>query len=293
MGANASASACCEEQPVTLPVEVVGAVQHDDIYFPEPLSPGDSHSDLEAVLPDDILRPRTSVRSVMSSLSSELLTLSMSPQSSDLPMVQRAISFKVEREIVRGIPLVVTLRNFGKLWKTSPLELDWESQTKLWSMSQPVDKFDVFFSHTWRTRGSRKVLSLLFQHGWRTLLMLSFGCAAVVCILSAVGMLPTTPLAWPVNVMGFKAFCPFSPWTQLAGTLALQISLCILPYCSCACYSPKCFLDVVSIHQTDRRMKQRGVYGLGGFLSISKEMHVLWSPPYLTRSLLADKRYMA
>ena len=276
-------------------MEVVGAAQYDDNYcFPEPSSPRSSvdesiESGLEVVLPDDILPPRVSVRS---SLSSELLTLSVSPQwSSDLPMVQRAISFKVERELVRGIPLVVTLRNFGKLWSTSPLELDLESQTKLWDMSQPVDKFDVFFSHTWRTRGSRKVLSLLFQHGWRTLLIHSLCCASVVCILSAMGLLPTTPLTWPVHVLGFKAMCPFSPWTHLTGTLVLHISMFILPYCSRASYSPICFLDVVSIHQTDRRMKQRGVYGLGGFLGISKEMHVLWSPPYLTRSSAADRRY--
>lgn len=28
---------------------------------------------------------------------------------------------------------------------------------------------------------------------------------------------------------------------------------------------------------------ERGIYGLGGFLSVAKELRVLWSTPYLSR----------
>lgn len=45
------------------------------------------------------------------------------------------------------------------------------------------------------------------------------------------------------------------------------------------------FVDVASIHQVDEDMKERGIYGLGGFLKASKELRILWSPPYLTRQL--------
>ncbi len=44
-----------------------------------------------------------------------------------------------------------------------------------------------------------------------------------------------------------------------------------------------CFLDVVSIHQTDAGLMERGIYGLGGFLKVAKELRVLWSRPYLSR----------
>lgn len=44
-----------------------------------------------------------------------------------------------------------------------------------------------------------------------------------------------------------------------------------------------CFLDVACIHQTDHELMERGVYGLGAFLKRSKELRILWSPPYLTR----------
>ena len=38
--------------------------------------------------------------------------------------------------------------------------------------------------------------------------------------------------------------------------------------------SPKGFLDVVSIHQTDPALMERGIYGLGGFLQVSQELRV-------------------
>ncbi|CAE7614654.1 unnamed protein product, partial [Symbiodinium sp. CCMP2456] len=44
-----------------------------------------------------------------------------------------------------------------------------------------------------------------------------------------------------------------------------------------------CFLDVVSINQGDLGMMRQGIYGLGGFLSASKELRILYSAPYLTR----------
>ena len=231
----------------------------------------------------ELLPIRISVRSNLSSLSSELRVMHRGTGSTELPMVQHCISFNRQRiaDITRGIPVARSLRNFGKLWKKSPLELDPISQNELWEKGENVESFDVFFSHTWRTPGSQKFLSLLFQYGWRTV-MASCGCSVMlVFLLGAFGVLPMTSLTWPVDVLDFKVFCPFAPWSYLTGTLTLQVSLFLYPYCSCK--SPKCFLDVVSIHQTSKSAKMRGIYGLGGFLSISDEMRVLWSPPYLTR----------
>lgn len=36
-------------------------------------------------------------------------------------------------------------------------------------------------------------------------------------------------------------------------------------------------------HQ-DPAQRERGIYGIGGFLAVTKEMRILWSPPYLSRS---------
>ena len=39
--------------------------------------------------------------------------------------------------------------------------------------------------------------------------------------------------------------------------------------------------DVACISQVDENLKTRGVYGLGGFLSVAKELRILWGPSYL------------
>ena len=41
----------------------------------------------------------------------------------------------------------------------------------------------------------------------------------------------------------------------------------------------------VCIHQEDPDLTRRGVYGLGVYLRMSKELRVLWSSPYFTRPL--------
>ena len=200
------------------------------------------------------------------------------------PSVIEAISLRVDREVVRGIPVTRTLRNHGQLWKKSPADLDPNSRLKLWEKSQLLEQFDVFFSHTWRTPGRWKFIALLFQYGW-PFAMASWFCAVVlVVILGVLGLLPT-PFIYRMNILGFEASCPYAPWAYISGSLTMLISLLAFPYCDFAHQSPKCFLDVVSIHQTDPELTMRGVYGLGGFLRVSKEMRVLWSPPYLTRCL--------
>ena len=88
-------------------------------------------------------------------------------------------------------------------------------------------------------------------------------------------------------------------WSVVLGTGSLTISLLQSPAScqgECTCVIPFllapwmplanqrfAFLDVASIHQVDEDMKERGIYGLGGFLKASKELRILWSPPYLTR----------
>ena len=44
-----------------------------------------------------------------------------------------------------------------------------------------------------------------------------------------------------------------------------------------------CFLDIVSINQVNPDLTEIGVYGIGGFLSVAKELRILWSVPYMSR----------
>lgn len=67
---------------------------------------------------------------------------------------------------------------------------------------------------------------------------------------------------------------------RVSAILAVLLGLAVAPF---RCSSEICFVDVVSIDQADPQLTRLGVYGLAGFLSRSKELRVLWSPPYLSR----------
>ncbi|CAE7544015.1 unnamed protein product [Symbiodinium natans] len=189
---------------------------------------------------------------------------------------------QVDNSIARGISVGSSLGAGGRLWQTSPVDMDEDSRSRLWDKSKPVERFDVFFSHSWRTPGKWKVLSLLFQYGW-PFVMVCWACVAgLVFVLGAFGLL-STPLIFNADVLDFKKACPFAPWVYLSGIFTVLISLLLSPYWLYLRRSPNCFLDVVSINQSDPDLMERGIYGLGGFLSISNELRVLWSPPYLSR----------
>ena len=206
---------------------------------------------------------------------------------SELPVsLQATISFKVDRAAAHGIPVFSILRDFGLRKLTSPSYLDLRFQRRLWERSHPAEAFDVFFSHTWNAPGRLKFLSLLFQYGWPTVTVSWLCVVTVAFVQGAFGLVPL-PFTFHADTLGFKADCPYAPWAWLSGTLAVLISLFLFPYCCCASCSPTCFLDVASVHQTDPVLKERGVLGLGGFLQISKELRVLWSPTYLSRPTVA------
>mmetsp|Transcript_53653 Transcript_53653/g.128317 ORF Transcript_53653/g.128317 Transcript_53653/m.128317 type:complete len:514 (-) Transcript_53653:34-1575(-) len=190
---------------------------------------------------------------------------------------------EVDAEIARGIFLRESLRQGGRLWLTCPAKLDEKSCAALWNRSRPVKRFDVFLSHAWMTAGRWKLLSLLMQSGSHQVLfvwVLGVGAAAA---LSLLGLLPS-PWTFQARVDGLDVSIPFGPWILLASFLATFLGLVSAPYFpSTRRQSDICFVDVASIHQSDKDLMERGIYGIGGFLSISSELRVLWSAPYLSR----------
>lgn len=189
----------------------------------------------------------------------------------------------VDTEIVRGITLRESLRSFGRLWRWSPLDLREEDRKKLWQRSKQVPGFDTFLSHTWLTAGRWKVLTLLVRSGWHMMLVGWFFGVLVAMLLCLVDILPM-PVPWLVETVGFTKVCQLSWWILILGTTSSLLGLLGSVYVpNSVSRSEVCFLDVVSIHQTDAQLMERGIYGLGGFLKVAKELRVLWSPPYLSR----------
>eukprot|EP00435_Cladocopium_sp_Y103_P068989 s352_g32.t1 len=186
-----------------------------------------------------------------------------------------------DTEIMRGVPLKHTLRNFGRIWRQSPLDMTEDERLHLWDAAFAVKEFDVFLSHTWHTKGIWKFLSLSLQLTWIHVLLWGLGAAIFFEFLFFVDALPPLGDPWEVNFQGYQGTAPFSLWA-VVGECTSVLPFLLAPWMPFA-NQRFAFVDVASIHQVDESMKERGIYGLGGFLKASKELRILWSPPYLSR----------
>jgi len=187
---------------------------------------------------------------------------------------------EIDEDIMRGANLRRTLWHCGRAWRRPPSELSENERAELWKYSTPVDGFDTFFSHTWLTPGKWKVFSLMLQKGWQVMLVSWAIAVAVMMLLCTEDVLPM-PWTYQSEFHEFEEGCPFGPWIQCAGIVALIFGMVISPYVPT--YQETVFFDMFSIHQTDARLMERGVYGLGGCLRRSRQLQVLWSSPYLSR----------
>jgi len=70
---------------------------------------------------------------------------------------------------------------------------------------------------------------------------------------------------------------------MILGTFATLVGLVLSPYCPRCKPMDMCFIDAACVHQTDEELMKRGIHGIGGFLLVSKELRIIWSPVYLTR----------
>ena len=108
---------------------------------------------------------------------------------------------------------------------------------------------DVFFSHTWRTKGSEKILALLFQFGWHIALLLWILVAGITFALVATGVL-VSPFKVEISLLSFSDEIAYFPWIAIATAGSFIVSYMILPYVLLFSRPTTCFLDVVCIHQS-------------------------------------------
>lgn len=185
---------------------------------------------------------------------------------------------EVDTEILRGVPFHKALRQpslllWPSLYRHKP------RAAELWKRSQKVDGFDFFISHTWRTPGRWKILSLLMQSGWAHGLLGGFFGVALILILECFEVIKPVGMGTMI-VAGVEYTFPASPWVMIFGPICIILGVCaslLVPL-----RSQLCFLDMTSIHQSDLKLLERGIYSIGGFLSVSKELRVLYTPPYFT-----------
>ncbi|CAK9065324.1 Putative serine/threonine-protein kinase [Durusdinium trenchii] len=189
----------------------------------------------------------------------------------------------IDKEIMRAVPLSRTLRGVGRLWRRSPLDMPVEQKLKLWNRSCPVEEYEVFFSHTWHTAGLWKFLSLSLQLSFFQILLWWLVSVVLVQVLFFAGVLPQYARDWLADLQGYKAQLPRCIWTVFLGPPVSVLAFFSAPYLHLRRGEKFCFLDCACIHQADATLMERGIYGLGGFLKTSKELRILWSPPYFSR----------
>lgn len=186
---------------------------------------------------------------------------------------------EVESDILRGISLRRTLRSFGAVWMKSAQDLSPDQRIERWQKSVKVDRFDLFLSHTWRTEGRWKFLSLLMQSSWQFFL--------VGWMLGILASLPfhlsdETPslFNYDCESIDYESSCSFRIYGHYFGLIGWILALLVAPYWP---GHRTCFLDVVSINQADEHQMEEGIYSIGGFLAVSSELQILWDRPYFGR----------
>ena len=192
--------------------------------------------------------------------------------------IEKMNHLEVDQDILRGIALHRILREY-ELWKSPQAVRQGNRAEKLWALSRKVTAIDTFISHSWRTKGRWKVLSLLMQSGWPHACVGWFLGIAIALSLRATEVLDA-PLEATIKVAGKMHTIHFGPWILIFGCVMALVGLLASPFLPCQ--DPLCFLDVACIHQGDTELLERGIYGIGGFLSVSTELRVLYSRPYLS-----------
>ena len=188
--------------------------------------------------------------------------------------------FKVDMEILRGIPLHHALRRTW-IWIRPDLFRQSRRSSKLWAASMSVESLDVFISHSWRTPGRNKILGLLLQSGWIYGLLTSILLVALASVLRYLDILDA-PLRRSTFLAGDYQSVSESYWLLLAAPLGLFIGFCF------SLRSPwkrsVCFLDIACVHQGREELLQRGIRNIGGCLAVSRELQVLYHPTYFRSS---------
>ncbi|CAE7026740.1 clpC, partial [Symbiodinium sp. CCMP2456] len=118
----------------------------------------------DAVEPEEIISRFQAAFPGATSESDNDITARQDSKSRRRVLLNRALVPDVD--IMRGISLQSTLVWGGRLWRLAPAGLPEQELASRWRDSRRVEHFDVFLSHTWRTKGLSKFLSLSLQCGW-------------------------------------------------------------------------------------------------------------------------------
>ena len=140
-----------------------------------------------------------------------------------------------------------------------------------------VEDFDQFLSHSWKTPGYQKLLAFLLQIGW------PYGClgwsiGTTIAVLLRLMELFETPWRMCFKIAGQEVILHTNLCILTAGAMGQLLGLACSPYLQRK--KTMCFLDIACVHQGNGDLLRRGISNIGGCLSVSKELRLLYHPTY-------------
>ncbi|CAE7243422.1 smg1 [Symbiodinium natans] len=181
-------------------------------------------------------------------------------------------ALEVDRTVLRGIAVRKLLQLH--MWRRRATTGHEESE-RLYARSEPTEALGAFLSHSWDSDGALKVVTLILQTSWPLLVTCWLLSTGFVFTLGVLDLLPM-----PFIIGPREGGDPFGCWILATSILGIILGMFL------AAYFPGgalVFMDKACVHQSSLELKRRAIYSIGGFLQVSKELWVLWSPQYLSR----------
>ncbi|CAE8605259.1 unnamed protein product, partial [Polarella glacialis] len=187
---------------------------------------------------------------------------------------ERALTSTLAADLRLAVSLPVVLHRFGQELRSSAARHS--------SQGTQVERIGTFISHDWGSSGSLKFMALLLRFNSRAAAVMAVGVSLVVAFLEAFHFVSCETCIR--NIGGAVYITRESSLSFPSGLVAY----CIILFSwqrilSLRGRSAMVFLDKLCIDQQNEARKERGILGLAGFLEISDELVILWSPSYFGR----------
>lgn len=178
--------------------------------------------------------------------------------------VSRELQTQVDPELLRGIPLDLCLSGWARHFRPPDPGM-FKVDHSVYHLSKQTEHFDEFLSHDWETSRWYKFCAMLVIYNSRAAFLSSLVASVSVGSLRAMQVLPN------------------ELWTQLATLTVFPLVLCFWQRIRRLIAKPKVvFLDKLCIAH-DEELKQKGIFGLAGFLDHSRQLTIFWSYRYFSR----------
>ncbi len=179
--------------------------------------------------------------------------------------VSRELRTELEPELLRGVPLDVVLSSWAKHFRPPDPGM-FQVDHSNYDLSKQLDYYDEFLSHDWETSRWYKLCTMMMIYNSRAAFWCTCFASITVGILSAMKILPN------------------ELWTQLSVLAVFPVVLCFWQRIRSIVAKPMMvFLDKLCIAQHDEELKQKGIFGLAGFLDHSRQLTIFWSHRYFSR----------